>query len=228
MVDLVLSPLLASEIAKATWDISNPSRGGGQSISGSEQTVVGAGARWVCTLEINVFTENTALSALAFRSLKSKLRGRDRVVRIPDIERRGPAWLAGVAMDGVPHSDGTSHADGTRHSQSFTDGSLPEKSNKNQSVLNVRIGSGLSLLPGQRFSIADGRMHEISDILSWDGGNIWGVEIWPWLRASYPAGTLVDFDYPSCRMKLAEDKTGILEVTPTPLSVPSIDFTEAL
>lgn len=73
----------------------------------------------------------------------------------------------------------------------------------------------------------DGRMHEISDLLGWDGGNLWTAEIFPWLRSPYTDGTLLDFDNPSCRMKLAKDDAGLLSVTPSPVSVPTIEFVEA-
>lgn len=230
MADLLLSSILSEEIASIQWDIQNPSRGGGQSIVGTEQTVMGAGARWICSLTINVFTENTAYSALAFRSLKSKLRGRDRVVRIPEVERRGPAWLAGIInplQRGVPHSDGAYFSDGAGYAQSFSGATLSGAHGRNASQVTISLGTGLRLLPGHRFSTPDGYMHEISDLIAWDGGNVWTVEIFPWLRSSYAGGTDLEFDNPACRMKLAKDDSGLLNVTPSPVSVPTIEFVEA-
>lgn len=224
MADIVIPPQLG--VASVEWTPRHTSRSGGVSLTGAEQVVQSPAWRWSATLGFQVSPMDGNQSALIYRSLIR--RGRAATVLVPEVDTRGPAQYAGLVIPdrGVRHADGASFSDGSGYAQSFTGAKLAGNAALNATQILIGLGVGFVLLPGMRFSTPDYRMHEIDEILGVDG-TTWTVRIAPWLRASYPADTPLNFDRPTCRMRLASDDTGALTITNRALSTPSIAFVEA-
>ena len=215
----------------AFW-IAAPTRTGGQSLDGSEQVVVSPSARWKASGTIPIADRRHGPverqnAVLAYRSLVRG--GRAATIIVPCREGRGPAHQAGIVpcRSGAPFSDDATFSDDSRFAQTFTGAALAEAAVLNAVRIAITLPAGLSPLPGMRFSTPDHRLHEVDDILSFDGATRWVVTVAPWLRAAYPAGTALDFDAPRCRMRLASDETGQLSLSLNRFARPSIEFVEA-
>ncbi|KMO34705.1 hypothetical protein [Methylobacterium aquaticum] len=208
------------------------SRSGGQSFTGAEQVIVSPTARWKASVTIPIADRRYGPierqnMVLAYRWVKAG--GRASVIIVPHQDGRGPAHQAGIVpcSGAVPHSDGATFSDGSGYAQSFTGATLAAPAALNATQISLNVPAGLAPLPGMRFSTPDNRLHQIDDLLGFDGGSTWTVRIGPWLRAVYPVGTVMDFDNPRCRMRLASDDTGQLSLSLNKFGTPSIEFNEA-
>ncbi len=226
MADLIIPPVLQAR--SVSWMLRNTTRGGGAGTTGQEQVVASPTGRWTASVTFNVFSGKEDPAVLAYRSLIR--RGRAAVFAVPQYDARGPAIYAGLVApsNGIPHSDGSRFSDGSGYGQSLTGAVFSAGVLLNATQVQIRIGAGLILIEGMRFSTPDNRMHEIDEVLAFDGGTIWTVRIAPWTRAAYPSGTALNFDRPVCRMRLATDDTGGLSVSSRALSNPTIEFVEVL
>lgn len=207
-------------------------RSSGQSVSGSEQITVSPTARWVGTMTVPIADRRHGRpehqdAVLAWRWMKAG--GRASVILVPAKDGRGPAHRAGLVPCSyvVPHSDGATFSDGSGYGQSFTGASLAEDVAMNATQIRIGLPAGLELLPGMRFSMPGGRLHEITDFVD-RAGTVWTVKIGPWTVAAWPAGTQLEFDQPVCRMRLASDETGALSLSLNRFATPTIEFVEAL
>ncbi|MBD8902790.1 hypothetical protein [Methylobacterium bullatum] len=214
------------------FQILGSSRSGGQTISGQEQVVISPAGRWKATVTIPITDRRYGPlerqdAVLAFRWIVSG--GRAATIMVPHRDGRGPAHRARIVPCGgsVPHSDGTPHSDDTEYAQEFTGAVLNAVAAMNATQITVTLATGLRMLPGMRFSLPDGRMHEIADIVGFNGANLWTVIIGPWLRADYPAGTPLNFDRAVCRMRLATDEGAALSLSLNRFGTPSLEFVEA-
>lgn len=208
------------------------SRSGGPSLSGQEQVVVSPAARWVGTMTVPIADrrygpQNQQDAVLAWRWMKAG--GRAAVILVPASDGRGPAHRAGIVPSGgsIPFSDGARFSDGSGFSQGYSGATLADAVAMNATQIRISLGTGLRLLPGMRFSMPGGRLHEISDLVDWDGANLWTVRIGPWTVADWPAGTDLEFDKPVCRMRLASDESGSLNLSLNRFATPTIEFVEA-
>lgn len=217
---------------EAAFQIVNTTRSGGQSFQGQEQVIASPAGRWKASLIIPIADrrhgrQDRQDAVLAFRWVTSG--GRAAIILVPARDGRGPAHRAGIVPCGygVPHSDGATFSDGAGYGQSFSGATLAAAAALNATEIQISLPAGLSLLPGMRFSMPDGRLHEIGDVLAWDGGTLWTIRIGPWLRAAYGAGTPLEFDRPVCRMRLASDEAGALSLSLNRFGTPTIEFVEA-
>lgn len=217
-----------SKFVSIQWSIENVSRSGGMSLLGSEQVVSSPSGRWKAALTLSVSAQawNSPGEVLLLRGLLAKLRGRARTIAVPYVDFRTPAHLAGIFIERVPHSDGSGISDGSAYSQASVPVTLAASVAMNATLVTLLFPAGIQPLPGQCFTLPDGRMHQVADLIAFDGA-AWMVEISPWLRADYAAGAAADFDKPNCPMRLAKDDSGALTITRDIFATPSIEFVEA-
>lgn len=224
----------ALRFSEVMLELRNQTRSGGQSFSGIEPIVVSPTGRWIGAMTVPIADRRHGRpehqdAVLAWRWMKSG--GRAATILVPAGDGRGPAHrlkLVPCRSRGVPHSDGSYFSDGSGYGQSYTGATLAEPAAMNATQIRINLPAGLEFLPGMRFSMLGGRLHEISDIVAWDGGTLWTVRIGPWTTAAWPAGTDLEFDRPVCRMRLASDDTGALSLSLNRFATPTIEFVEAL
>lgn len=230
MADLFWPPAL--RYSAAMFQLVGTSRSGGQSLNGQEQVVASPAGRWRATLSIPVMDRRHGPAdrqdaVLAFRHVVR--RGRAATILVPIRDGRGPGHRAGIVPcnGAVPHADEALFSGGAGYGQSFSGATLSSDAAVNATQLGIALGAGLELIPGMRFSMPDGRLHEIDDVLYVDGAGVWVVRVAPWLRAEYQAGTELNFDSPVCRMRLASDDAGALTLNLNKFGTPTIDLVEA-
>lgn len=225
MADLIIPPILRAR--SVSWMLRNTTRGGGASTTGQEQVVASPTGRWTANVTFNVFSGDEDQAVLAYRALIR--RGRAAVFAVPQYDDRGPAAYAGLGLPaaGVSHSDESLFADGVGYAQGLASAALVDGVALNATEMRISLATGLLLVDGMRLGFPDNRLHEIDEVLAWDGGNVWTVRVAPWTRAAYSSGTEINFDNPLCRMRLATDDTGMLNVSSRSLSNPTIEFVEA-
>ncbi len=105
----------------------------------------------------------------------------------------------------------------------------------NATSVTVQRNRGGLLAPGMMLSVAN-RLHILTALLTDDPGaeagyaqpGRIGIEIRPWTRAEYPAGTPIQFGRPVARMRLASDDTGALQLQLSRTGSVSLDLIEAV
>lgn len=186
-----------------TWDPNaGASRSGGRSQTNREQIVAGPTGYTRASLTIPCGTPE---KVLAFRGLVAGLDGRAGSVVVPVLE----------------------HA--RRPTSSVTSFELDADAALNGTALSVRRISGGVLAVGHLFSIANG-LHVVVGLDAPDSGavgSVVGLQIRPWLRDDYPAGTRLNFARPAATMRLASDDTGALELELSRFGRPVLDLVEA-
>lgn len=227
MADRAWPPAL--RFSEAVFQIVGASRSGGQSIAGQEQVIVSPTGRWRASVTIPIADRRHGEDrdqVLAYRALVAG--GRATTILVPVRDGRGPAHRAGIVpCNGlVRYGDGATFSDGSGFAQVYSSAVLAADATLNATQVAVTLGAGLQLLPGMRFSLPDGRLHEVGDITAFDG-TVWAVTLAPWLRAAYPAGTALEFERAVCRMRPATDETGALSLRLNRLAAPTIEFVEA-
>lgn len=100
----------------------------------------------------------------------------------------------------VPHSDGTPFSDDSLYRSSGAEGSLLADAALRATSIRMSIASEKPLIGGELFTIVHPNWGERAyRIIRIDGDT---VHIRPPLREAAPAGTVLDFDDPRCRMRL--------------------------
>lgn len=222
----------ALRFSEVMLELRGLTRTGGQTFSGIEQVVGSPAARWVGTMTVPIADRRYGRpehqdAVLAWRWMKAG--GRASTILVPAKDGRGPAHRARIVPCGyaVSHDDGAMFSDGSGFGQTFTGATLAEAASMNATQIRINLPAGLELLPGMRFSMPGGRLHEIVDLID-QAGTIWTVQAGPWTWAAWPAGTPLEFDQPLCRMRLASDEAGSLSLSLNRFSTPTIEFVEAL
>lgn len=182
---------------------------GGVALGGGEQFVVSSGARWGAKGRWFV---GSAEQVLAWRSLRSQLKGRANAAVLPNFDGRRLSWpveaaTGRVLKPRVAHElAGTLGLEGT----AYAGLEIPAAAEINATVQTTAIlgattvainkTQGGTILAGQQFGITAERLYEIATIVS-VVGSVTTVTIWPPLRAAAPATTAVRFTRPTCLMR---------------------------
>lgn len=134
-----------------------------------------------------------------------------------------------LSYGSIPHSDGSFFDDGSGYYQPVIVAQTATDALLRDTTLYIAFTYGGPLLGGECFTLTGPlqgpRMHEISTVTD-DGFGHSLVTFDPPLREDYPNGTTVEFDKPSCTVRLADPKAMDLELTVYPLPRPSVAFVE--
>ncbi len=150
--------------------------------------------------DIPVYCTERVLAAQAIQGLAMQGVGLFRVWRFPG--RRSPA--PGVS-DGVPFSDGTRFSDGTLFAGVTMAATVASAAELYGAVLEITSDRAAAIQAGMEFSAYDPdarwRMHRINRVLDWVGSTV-TVELNVPLRFDVAAGQDLDFETPSCTMRM--------------------------
>lgn len=213
--------------------LSNPSRGGGPGLDGTEQLVVApGGGRWTWSVTIQVRTRDDVLDLDAFIL---GMAGRAGTAIVPIFDGQRAPWnvdpLTGgfitpakAAYDRAIDPAYDTNPD-TTGALAFTLGAVAEM---NATTLTVARATGGVIRPGMFLSIG-AEMHVVTALDTPDAGGpaTLSVSILPWLRDDHPAGTAVEFASPVCLARLASDDTGKLDLDLLRFGQVTLDFVEA-
>ncbi|WP_284317283.1 hypothetical protein [Methylobacterium gnaphalii] len=200
-------------------------------MTGQEQVVVSPAARWKASLTVPIADRRSGDHQDQVLALRSLVRGgRATTIVVPIRDGRGPAHRAGLVpcKGRVLHSDGSPFSDGSGYAQGYSGAALSGAAALNAVQIVVTLATGLQPLPGMRFSMPDGRLHEVGNVIAFDGASRWTIGITPWLRAAYDDGTELDFETAVCRMRLASDDAAALSLTLNRFGSAAFELVEAL
>lgn len=211
------------------WNLEPRSLSGGVSLSGDEQVIAGAAARWRAEIRIGNLSPAQRREIAPFLG---RLRGRVNGLRIrpaccpPNalFSRLGLAVPSAAARaSGLPHADATFFADGTGYAITVPPMRLAvyAPAFSRYLLLDTR-GYQRGLAVGDWLGLR-GRLFRVSGVYPDDP--VYRVEIEPGLRITLGAGEPVDLN-PSCIMRLAADAGGFVGVdydSPPPLSLSLIE-----
>lgn len=227
MADRVWNSILVPSAEQ--WGLRNTARSGGQSFAGNEQVVESPAARVAASLTIPC---NTPAKVLAMRAALAL--GRAQVWIVGPVEVSRAPWgidpLVGGAIT-YAQQDASAAPPYDR----AIDVVLRDAAPLNATTLVITRRAGGFLLPGQYLSIGN-RLHTIVDLASPNPinpltempvpGDL-AVVVRPWTRAAYGAGAPIELGRPVCRMRLASDDTGALQLQLSRLGTVTLDLVEA-
>lgn len=188
--------------SQQAWNPRGGSRTGGQSIEGDEMVVVSPTARWRASATYPCKTRDTVLAMQTVISYG-----------------RAQTWLVGprVCAFAPRTAAGTVPAFAVAIAAPL-----------NATQLTVSRNGSVILMPGMTFSIGN-RLHRIVALPNGDDGAIGSVTmtVRPWLRASYPVSTTVEFEKPAGIMRFASDDTAEMMMALARFSDVQVDWVEA-
>ena len=216
-----LWPVHALRPQNVSFDPAPRSLAGPASVSGATQVVSSDAGIWKATFG-NVIIRNRQ-HVLAFRALGVLLEGRLNPVLVPRCGDYQPKPATGWS-EGVPHSDGTPFSDGALYQGTAIDVVAATGAPARAVSLDVTIGNAGLIEPGQDFSIGE-RMYRVKRA-DYTSPTTATLKFWPVLREAVPAGAVLNFDSPVCRMRLADDGQMDLELQLRRFGQPSVQFVE--
>lgn len=212
------SPILLP--TQVTFHPDIPSASGGPAFGGREQVVFSSAGRWSAQLTMRVSRRVAGAAGgardriLAARAMVAYLKGRSNTVYMPVYdEADAPSALAGGPMGeigGIAHSDGTLFDDSTAYNQLVTPAQLasPAAAGALCAVITL-FNSSHMVGAGQYFGLGQSELYLIDSVVD-DGNGSFNVTFWPPLRSAHNANEDVNFDRPTCEMRLAADNSGAL------------------
>jgi len=236
------------------FNLNERTLGTSPSVSGYTQVVSGGPPIWTATLgNIDIRTKE---QRLAFKALGTLLQGRLNIIRVPMCMGDQPVPVQMLPAY-VPHDDDTPHGDGSPYLYYYQDPSgtlaTDEDTGFYDDVLfdddmpfevplivaevgandaagavtvNMQAAAIGDVQAGQHFSI-DERLYRITGVTDNGGGNF-DLSIWPPLRKAIAVGDWMEFDDPTCRMRLASDQEMNLDLQSRRFGNPTVRFVEDL
>jgi hypothetical protein len=125
----------------------------------------------------------------------------------------------------APHSDNAPFSDGSPYTGGFVDCHLAGNIAVGAVSCTVTYAYGDRLQPGQTFSIDD-RAYRVRTVV--DSGANQAITFTPPARQLHLAGSRVEIDRPTLRVRLADDAAMLIELENGRYSFPSLDFVEDL
>ena len=205
---------------------------GATSINGRTQIAATDAGIWVYELGGIAVTDRDTL--LTWRAIAVLLEGRLRAIDVPVEGYEGLAapyedglnWPALLAP--VPHDDDSFHDDGAGYAGWIADVTLAADAALRATSITVTVGYAPTLQPGQLFSVD----HAVKgprwyQVRTWDADTN-TLTFRPPLREAATSGDRLEFDRPTCRMRLASDDAMAMALRPPVVSLPTVRFVEDL
>ena len=209
------------------FDLENVSRSGGISTNGQEQIVQSGVSRWTATVAGLFIRRNDQI--LAWRALAARMRGRSGTILVPVFDGKRANWPRDqYGRQLKPNFTRYRALDGTQYESpelpqaSRIIASFSASAAHRATTVQISMSQGTPPQVGQYFSPSPGRLHIITEAI---GGTAYRIE--PPLRAPVTAGQAVNFERPTCEMRLKEDAGASLPLSLMQFSNLSLDFVEA-
>lgn len=205
---------------------------GATAISGRTQIAATDAGVWMYELAgVPVLDRETVLT---WRAIAVLLEGRLRSIDVPLEAYEGmfAPYADGLAFHAllaeVPHDDESYFDDGTGYVGGIADVTLAADASLRATSAAVTIGYAPTLQPGQIFSIdhttKGPRWYQVR---GWDEDS-GTLTFRPPLREAASSGDRLEFDRPTCRMRLASDDAMATDIRPPVQSFPTVSFVEDL
>ncbi|MBW8639002.1 hypothetical protein K1W69_17530 [Hoeflea sp. WL0058] len=205
---------------------------GGASISGRTQVVASDAGVWVATLSSIPVTDRDEV--LAWRAIEAYCDGRLNAIDVPlpDYEQAYAPFGADLSYEAlfapVSHGDGSYFSDGSGYVSSVIDVTAGGDLALGATSMTAVVTYAPRLQPGQVFSFdhtnKGPRWYQVK---SWDTETS-AMTFRPPLREAVTSGATLNFDRPTCRMRLRSDDAMRLDLRQPAWGNPSVEFIEDL
>lgn len=198
------APLLYAETVD--WGLTGAVITGGTTLGGASQVGFASGGPfWRLKLDGLVIADRTAL--LAARAIQAAMDGGATPIVVGPCDCWFAPFSVGASGSSVPHSDEMPFSDGGLYYSSSISATVGAAASLRAASLTLAITGGSAVGGGEHFSIdhptAGRRMYRIIAVTGGtDEAPI--VSIRPLLREAVAASEVVDFDKPSCLMRLSD------------------------
>lgn len=200
------------------------SRTGGRTLGGLERPIRSDKGYWTFSYRFQLYSQAQRRTWNAIRTQVSGCAG---LLVMPVWSWDTAPYASGEIEPEVlvPHSDGTPFSDGSFYRQ----GSISVRSADAVAIgatsMRLQILQAEADLAGVRFSYnhalyETGPASEVS-------GAFWTVGLFPAVRAPIPAGADLEFNLPTCLVRLVEDRGLDVSMNPSGISEHSVAFNEA-
>ncbi len=203
------------------FNLAERTLGTSPSVSGYTQVVGGGPPIWTATLgNIDI---RTKAQRLAFKALGTVLQGRLNIIRVPMCMGDQPT-PAGYVIEDVTYDDDAYFDDDAPFEQPVISAEVSATGAAGDVTVSMLAATIGDVQAGQHFSI-DERLYRITGVTDNGSGN-YDLSIWPPLRQSIAIGDWMEFDDPTCRMRLASDQEMNLELQMRRFGSPTVRFVE--
>ncbi|TCU34171.1 hypothetical protein [Rhizobium azibense] len=199
---------------------------GGRTLGGVNPSVRTDLGFW--SIELKNIPVHSREQRQTWQAIRRYLGGKAGVIAVPAWSRDTAPYVSGEyePPGETTHDDDTLFDDGTPYTQGaisvVTDGVTPLSATS----IRLRIIQADTNLVGVRFSYAHA-LYETGPVISIDG-DIWEVTISPSVRALIPAGSDLEFDFPTCLCNLEDDRGMDGGLDTTGFESRSVTFVEAV
>lgn len=203
------------------FNLNERTLGTAPSVSGYAQVVSGGPPIWTATFgNIDIRTQ---AQRLAFKALGTVLQGRLNIIRVPMCRGDQPT-PAGYVVEDITYDDDAYFDDDTPFIQPVISAEVLVAASAGAVSVNMQAATIGDVQAGQHFSI-DERLYRIIGVSDNGSGNF-DLSIWPPLRKDVAAGEWMEFDDPTCRMRLATDQEMNLDLQMRRFGSPTVRFVE--
>jgi hypothetical protein len=205
------------------------SRGGGRSLGGKERTARTDKGYWGITLD-SIPVHSTA-QRRTWNAIRTKLSGRSGLIAVPAWSFGSAPYVEDAAWDeqqtmvAMPHSDGAPFSDGSEYVQGNIYVEMADLATIGETTIQLRSIVSADDLVGVRFSHRHA-LYETGPAIDIDG-DVWTVPVFPAIRENISAGTQLEFDQPTCLVRMAEDTSMDIDFNVDRFTRPSVSFVEA-
>lgn len=214
------------------WAIKGNTVTSDASLSGLKRfTRTDGGGWWACEMSgVKLWSPEDIKLA---RALIARADGGAAMFDVPACECAFAPWPGGIVAALVPHTDGTTFDDGSEYLPSVIDIVLEDDAALRATTIKVRINAGADLLGGEAFSLVHPNMGKriyqgcgVTPVTDGTDDLYW-VDIRTPLREAATAGAALDFENPSCVMRLVNAEDAMEAISLNRFSGLSLQFQEA-
>lgn len=202
-------------------------RSGGRSLGGFERNVRTDRGYWAIQYRGVALYDQSRRKA--WNAIRTWMNGASGLVVIPvwsfDSNAAAVDGSVSTGITLVPHSDHSPYADQTFYAQPNLLVQAASAAAIGDTSISLRLVHGLDGLEGIRFSY-NNALYE-TGFASSVVGDIWTLDIFPAVRAPIPADAWLEFDLPTCLVRLASDREMDVALSAGRFNLCDVAFTEA-
>jgi len=200
------------------------SRSGGVSLGGLERVIRTDRGWWeVAYKGVALYDDG---QRRAWNRLRVSLSGMAGSVAVPIWSFDSAPWLPGTVNGKflTPHSDGSPFSDGSMYSQPGIVVEMAVAAEVGDTSVALRLVYGIEELAGTRFSYQHA-LYETGRVIS-IVDDVWTISVFPAIRADIPVDAALEFDLPTCLVRLATDREMDVSLTAGSFDRADVSFTE--
>jgi hypothetical protein len=220
-------PLIWPSFLAPAQILANPvpfSRSGGVSLGGLERTTRTDRGWWM--IDYKSVALYTVARRRIWNAFRVSLSGASGSFVIPVWSFDTSPWAAGT-VEGkslTPHSDDSPFDDESLYEQPTIIVTMGVAAALGDTSVTLRIGYGIDELTGTRFSY-NHALYELG-IPTAVVDDLWTMPVFPAIRAAIPIDAALEFDLPTCRVRLASDREMDVSLTAGGFDRADVSFRE--